>query len=63
MKRLYKSQTDRKISGVCGDVAEYLNVDSMWILLAWALLVFCVGTEIFAYILPALVLPDNSGIN
>jgi phage shock protein C len=26
--RLHRSQTDRKISGVCGGIAEYLNVES-----------------------------------
>ena len=63
MKRLYKSRTDRKICGVCGGIAEYLNVDSTWIRLAWALLVCCVGTGILAYILVAIILPDNPGIN
>ncbi len=28
IRQLRRSQTDRKLSGVCGGVAEYLNVDS-----------------------------------
>ena len=63
MKRLYKSQTDRKICGVCGGIAEYLNVDSTWIRLAWILLICCLGTGILAYILAAIIMPNNSGIN
>ncbi len=59
MKKLYKSRYDRKISGVCGGIAEYLNVDSTWIRLAWAALVLFLGTGILAYILAALILPDN----
>ncbi|MGN0150800.1 MAG: PspC domain-containing protein [Clostridia bacterium] len=59
MKKLYKSRYDRKISGVCGGIAEYLNVDSTWIRLAWAALVLFLGTGILAYILAALILPEN----
>lgn len=28
MKRLYRSRKDRKIVGVCGGIAAYLNIDS-----------------------------------
>lgn len=59
MKKLYKSRCDRKIFGVCGGIAEYLNVDSTWIRLAWAVLVCLAGTGILAYILAALILPDR----
>ena len=27
MKRLYLSQTDKKIAGICGGLAEYMEVD------------------------------------
>ncbi|MBC7868980.1 PspC domain-containing protein [Candidatus Saccharibacteria bacterium] len=27
MKKLYRSQTDKKIAGVCGGIAEYFNID------------------------------------
>jgi phage shock protein C len=38
-KRLMRSRTDRKISGVCGGVAEYLQVDSTLVRLIWVLAV------------------------
>ena len=28
MKRLYLSTTDKKVGGVCGGIADYLQVDS-----------------------------------
>lgn len=28
MKRLYLSQTDKKLTGLCGGIAQYLDVDS-----------------------------------
>ena len=57
MKRLRKSK-ERKLCGVCGGIAEYLGVDPVIIRLIWAILVFCVGTGIIAYIIAALVMPD-----
>jgi phage shock protein C len=36
-RRLMRSATDRKIAGVCGGVAEYLEVDSTIIRLIWVL--------------------------
>ncbi len=58
MRKLYKSQTDRKLCGVCGGVAEYFNIDSTIVRLGWALLSIFVGTGILAYIIAALVMPD-----
>ena len=34
-KKLYKSSTDKKIAGVCGGIAEYFNIDSTLVRLAW----------------------------
>lgn len=60
MKKLYKSRTDKKLCGVCGGIAEYLNVDSTLVRLAWAALILFCGTGILAYILAALIMPDGS---
>ncbi len=38
-KRLMRSATDRKISGVCGGIAEYFEVDSTIVRLLWVLAV------------------------
>ncbi len=58
-KKLYKSETDRKIFGVCGGIAEYFGIDSTIVRLIWVLLVFGWGTGILAYIVAALVMPDR----
>ncbi len=58
-KKLYKSQTDKKICGVCGGIAEFFEIDSTVVRLIWALLIFCAGTGLLAYIVAALVLPDE----
>ncbi len=38
-KRLMRSSVDCKIGGVCGGIAEYLEVDSTIVRLIWVLLV------------------------
>lgn len=60
MKKLYKSRTDRKIAGVCGGIAEYLGVDSTIIRLVWVILIACFGTGLLAYILAAVIMPEDT---
>lgn len=60
MKKLYKSKTDKKLCGVCGGLAEHLNVDSTLIRLGVAFVTLCsVGLGIVAYIVAAIIIPDQ----
>ena len=36
-KRLYRSKTDKKISGVCGGMADYFAIDPVIVRLLWVL--------------------------
>ncbi len=56
-KRLYKIDDGRKIDGVCGGIAEFLDIDPTIVRLAWILFVACVGTGIIAYFVAALIMP------
>ena len=58
-KRLYKSNKNKMLDGVCAGVAEYFNIDSTIVRLIWAIFIFCFGTGFLAYILAALVLPNQ----
>lgn len=58
-KKLYKSTTDRKICGVCAGLAKYLNMDPTVIRLLWVLVVCFGGAGIWAYIICAVVIPDE----
>src|SRR5271156_3225598 len=42
-KRLTRSATDNKIAGVCGGLAEYMDVDSTVVRLVWVLVTFFPG--------------------
>ena len=58
MKKLCKSNTNKKICGVCGGIAEYLNADPTLIRLAFVLIAAVAGSGILAYILAALIMPE-----
>lgn len=59
MKRLHKSEKDKMISGVCGGIAEYFDVDSTLIRVAWVLLTLCsCGIGIIGYIITAVIMPS-----
>ena len=58
-KRLYKSKTEEKICGVCGGIAEYFEIDSTIIRIAWVLFTALGGSGVLAYIVAALVMPDK----
>ena len=58
-KKLYRSNANKMVAGVCGGLAEYLNMDATIVRLIWALLIFCAGTGLLAYIVCALVIPEK----
>jgi phage shock protein C len=61
MKRLYLSEKDRKIGGVCGGIGEYFERDSTVIRVLFILLaLFSFGLGILAYIAMWLVIPKRS---
>ena len=57
-KRLYKSQTNRKICGVCGGIGEYFNIDPTLVRVIWTILAFMGGSGVIAYIICAIIMPD-----
>ena len=56
-KKLYKSNTDKKIAGVCGGIAEYFNIDSTLVRLGWVLFCALGGSGLLAYIIASIVIP------
>lgn len=61
-RRLYRSDTDRMVAGVCGGIADYLDIDAAWVRLVFVLLVFFSGAGIVAYIVLWVILPRESRI-
>jgi phage shock protein C len=58
-KKLYRSQTNKVIAGVCGGLGEYFDVDPVVVRLIWLFLVVCTGVlpGVIVYLLAILVVP------
>jgi phage shock protein C len=57
-KRLMRSSVDKKIGGVCGGFAEYLEVDSTLVRLVWLVAIFVpVPLGLVAYLIAWIVMP------
>lgn len=56
-KKLYKSNQDKMIDGVCGGIAEYFGIDPTVVRLIWALFSLMGGSGILAYIIAAIIIP------
>ncbi len=59
MKRLYKSSSNRIISGVCGGVGEYFGINPVTVRVIWILAVLFLGTGILAYLAAMILIPKN----
>lgn len=62
MKKLYRSNIDKKLCGVCAGVAEYFEIDPTIVRLAWVIMALCVGCGLLAYIIAAIVIPKRPDI-
>lgn len=58
-KKLYRSENDRKIAGVCGGIAEYFDIDSTIVRLLLVLFCLLGGSGVLAYILAWLIIPER----
>jgi phage shock protein C len=59
MKKLFRSTVDKRISGVCGGIAEYTSSDpTLWRLLFLAL-IFAPFPIILLYLLASVIIPKK----
>ncbi|HZI93160.1 MAG TPA: PspC domain-containing protein [Patescibacteria group bacterium] len=56
-RRLYRSPTDKKIAGVCGGVAEYLDIDPAVARIAAVILFLLHGVGLIAYLIAWVAIP------
>lgn len=60
-KKLYRSETNKIIAGVCGGLAEHFNIDSTVIRLIFVLVTAFGGSGLLIYVILWLIMPKNSG--
>lgn len=60
-KKLYLSDTDKKVAGVCGGIAEYFGIDSTLIRLGWVFLLLPTAFigGIVMYFIAAAIIPHR----
>ena len=60
-KRLYRSNRDAMVAGVCGGLGEYFNIDPTIVRLITVLLLFVTGLfpVLLIYIILSVVIPKN----
>ncbi len=58
-KRLYRVTEGKMIAGVCGGVAEYLNIDVTVVRAVWAIASCFAFAGVIAYIAAALIIPEK----
>ena len=62
-KKLYRSDENKMLAGVCVGIAEYFGVDPTLIRLAWVVFSLLGGSGLLAYILAAIIIPrDDSNL-
>lgn len=58
-KRLYRSNNNKVILGICGGIGEYLNVDPVVVRLLWVIFCCMGGSGVLAYIVAAIIVPER----
>ena len=58
-KKLYKSNKNKMIDGVCAGFGEYFNIDPTFVRLG--IVAFCLlgGSGVLAYIIAAIIIPRD----
>ena len=58
-KKLYKSRKNKMIGGVCGGLAEYLNMDPTIVRIIAGILCLVKGLGVLVYLIMCIVMPYN----
>ena len=62
-KKLYRSTSDKKICGVCGGLAQYFGIDPTPVRVGWTLFTLVGGSGLLAYIICAIIMPEQPALN
>ncbi len=61
-RRLYRSQTEKMIGGVCGGLAEVLDLDPTIVRLVFVLLALLGGHGLLLYLILWIVMPQQDQV-
>jgi phage shock protein C len=60
--RLTRSETEKRIAGVCGGIAEYFDIDPTVVRVVFVLLAILTGVGIPIYVVLWIILPKGSPV-
>lgn len=58
-RRLTRSTTDRRIAGVCGGLAKYLNIDPTVIRIIFLVAILCGTLGLWVYLIVWIAAPEE----
>lgn len=58
-KRLFRSNDNRKIAGVCGGLGEYFGIDPTIVRIGFILTFLCAGVGLIPYFIAAIIIPNE----
>lgn len=58
-KKIYKSEKNKVLTGTCGGIGEYFNIDPTIVRLIFVVALVFGGSSIIIYIIAALVIPNS----
>ena len=59
-RRLTRSTTDRRIAGVCGGLAKYLNIDPTVVRIIFLVALICGSIGFWAYLIVWIAAPEDN---
>ncbi len=59
-RRLTRSTTDRRIAGVCGGLAKYLNIDPTVVRIIFLIALICGSIGFWAYLIVWIAAPEET---
>ena len=62
MKKLYRSETNKMIAGVCGGIAEYFDIDATLVRLGFAVFSIIGGSGILLYLAAEIMIPQKGDV-
>lgn len=58
-RKLYKSNQNKMIAGVCGGLGEFFDVDPTLIRLLWVIFALAAGSGLLVYIASAIIISEG----
>ncbi len=61
-KKLTRSRRDKKIAGICGGFADYLDLDSTLVRLIWVMTALFGGWGVIGYLIAWIIVPEEPAL-